>query len=139
MRHHTCLKVVFPGFASAGAVLADISRTIRRAKILGERVASQIGRPFDTAIYLGPEEEGSCPYCHLLKIEYREGNKVMFIVCGAHGELVIGHHGDIRPTWDANSVTSALTLKGLQTHRDDVMAQLAEERPSILADFPRRI
>lgn len=124
-------QVVFPGFAHAGAVLTDAKNTVERAKILGQRVASQIGKPYDQALYLGPEEKGACPYCHLLKVQYRQGNDVLCIVCGAQGRLVVGSGGDIRPVWEKDSIISALTLKGKQKHRDDIVEKLNSERPKL--------
>lgn len=131
-------QVVIPGFAHAGSVLTDPEHTIERAQELGERVASQIGKAFDDAKYLGPEEPGSCPYCHLLKVEYGEGNSVRCIVCGAQGKLVIRANGDIRPIWEEDSNISALTLKGKQKHRDDIVRKLDAERlvlPGIAAQL----
>ena len=121
-------QVVFPGFATAGAVLLDIDDTVERAKCLGVRVARQIGRQYDEVKYLGPEEEGSCPYCHLCKVEFREDNHVVCIVCGANGTLTSGPDGKIRPTWEKDSDVSCLTLKGKWKHLDDIAARLGSQR-----------
>ncbi|KAJ9131780.1 Oxidoreductase [Pleurostoma richardsiae] len=124
-------QVVIPGCANAGAVLTDPVRTIERAKTLGQRVASQIGKPYDEAKYLGEEQKGSCPYCHLLKIEFRDGNTVQCIVCGALGHLSTGPDGEIRPTWEEDSNISCVTLKGKWKHLDDIKVQLDSERPQM--------
>lgn len=68
-------QVVLAGYAIQGAVLADSGIAVGRAELLGRRMASQLGKVYDEAQYLGPEERGSCPYCHLLKIEFREGTQ----------------------------------------------------------------
>ncbi|KAI1498592.1 flavoprotein [Biscogniauxia marginata] len=121
-------QVVFPGFANAGSVLLEAESTIGRSRTLGERVASQIGKPYDEAKYLGSEEEGSCPYCHLLKLEFREGNNVACIVCGANGTLSVAANGNIRPTWESNSKVSCMTLEGKWKHLDDIGKKLGSER-----------
>ncbi|KAJ9149984.1 Oxidoreductase [Pleurostoma richardsiae] len=124
-------QVVFPGFATAGAVLLDAENTVERAKRLGVHVASQMGKPYDEARYLGPKEEGSCPYCYLLKIEFREENHVVCTVCGANGTLVVGPDGNIRPTWEDDSNVSCMTLKGKWKHLDDIVAGLGSERSKL--------
>ncbi|KAF5692415.1 nadph-dependent fmn reductase [Fusarium denticulatum] len=127
-------QVVLTGYANPGAVLADSGAALQRAELLGRRVASQMGKPYDEAQYLGPEESGSCPYCHLLKIELREGNKVVCITCGANGILEQGPGGNIRPKWEEDSTVSCLTLKGKLQHRYDIGDKMSLERPK-LASF----
>ncbi|KAI5920394.1 flavoprotein [Camillea tinctor] len=131
MHAHVIDQVVFPGFANAGSVLLEAEHTIPRARTLGERVASQIGKPYDEAMYLGPEEEGSCPYCHLLKIEFREGNNVACMTCGANAVLAVGEGGKIRPVWEKNSNVSCMTLEGKWKHIDDIGRKLGSERPRL--------
>ncbi|KAJ9627608.1 hypothetical protein H2203_002820 [Taxawa tesnikishii (nom. ined.)] len=122
---------VFPGNANAAAVLTHPEETVERAKKLGENVVSQIGKSFDEAKYLGPREKGACPYCNLLKLEFREGNHVQCIVCGANGELETDSDGDIRPVWEEDSLASQFTLKGKWKHIDDIGVQLNEEREKL--------
>ncbi|CCT74219.1 uncharacterized protein FFUJ_10262 [Fusarium fujikuroi IMI 58289] len=124
-------QVVLSGYASPGAVLADAGTALARAELLGRRVASQMGKPYDEAQYLGPEESDSCPYCHLLKIEFREGNRVVCIVCGANGILELGPGGDIRPEWEKDSNVSCLTLRGKIQHRHDIRDKLSMEQPKL--------
>ncbi|KAF5965588.1 putative nadph-dependent fmn reductase protein [Fusarium bulbicola] len=124
-------QVVLSGYASQGAVLTDSGAAVERAELLGRRVASQMGKPYDEAQYLGPEESGSCPYCHLLKIEFREGNKVVCIVCGANGILELRPGGNIRPKWEEDSTVSCLTLKGKLQHRYDVRDKMSLEKPKL--------
>ncbi|KAH7173228.1 uncharacterized protein B0J16DRAFT_275003 [Fusarium flagelliforme] len=114
-----------------GSVLADSGAALERAELLGRRVASQMGKPYDEAQYLGPEESGGCPYCHLLKIEFREGNKVVCITCGANGYLELGPGGDIRPKWEEDSTVSCLTLQGKIQHRYDIREKMALEQPKL--------
>jgi multimeric flavodoxin WrbA len=125
-------QIVLPGFANAGSVLLDPENAIARAETLARRVASQMGRPFEETNYLGSEELGSCPYCHQLKLEFRQGNHVVCIVCGANGVLMTGQNGDIRPIWEEDSSVSCITLKGKWKHLDDIRGKLDGER----AKFP---
>ncbi|KAF4985764.1 hypothetical protein FDECE_16333 [Fusarium decemcellulare] len=69
-------QAVIKGYGVAGSVLIDKDKTVRRAELLGQRVASQLGRPLGTATYLGPELDGSCPYCHLRVIQLREKDEI---------------------------------------------------------------
>lgn len=132
--------VVFPGFAHAGSVLTD-SDAITRASKVGTNVASQIGRAFEDAKYLGPEEDGSCPYCHLLKFEFKGAdNRIRCITCGAAGELKTKADGRMRPIWDEDSDLSCITLKGKWQHVDDIAEGLAMEReklPAVKAEMER--
>lgn len=131
---------VFPGFAHAGAVLTDPEAVTRASKV-GTNVASQIGRPFDDAKYLGPEEDGSCPYCHLLKFEFQGAdNRIRCITCGAAGELKTRADGRVRPVWDKDSDLSCITLKGKWQHVDDIAEGLAierEELPKVATELDR--
>jgi len=124
-------QVVIPGCSNAGAVFTDPSRTVDGARTLGERVASQIGKPVNEVKYLGDEDKSGCPYCHLLKIEFRDGNTVQCIVCGALGYLSAGPDGDIRPTWEQDSNISCVTLKEKWKHLDDIKMHMASERPKM--------
>ncbi|KAF4497577.1 6-hydroxy-D-nicotine oxidase [Fusarium agapanthi] len=110
-------QVVLSGYASPGAVLADSGNALGCDELLGRRVASQMGKPYDEAQYLGPQESGSCTYCHLLKIEFREGNNVACITCGANGILELGSEGNIRPKWEEDSTVSCMTLKASIAHK----------------------
>lgn len=132
--------VVLPGFAHAGSVLTG-SGAVARASKIGTNVASQIGRAFDKAIYLGPEEDGSCPYCHLLKFEFQGAdNRIRCITCGAAGELTAKADGRVRPIWDEDSDHSCITLKGKWQHVDDIAEGLAMEReklPAVSSELER--
>lgn len=131
---------VFPGFAHAGAVLTDPEAVVRAAKI-GTNVASQLGRPFDEAVYLGPEEDGSCSYCHLLKFEFQgDNNRIRCITCGAAGELKTRSDGRVRPVWEEDSDLSCITLKGKWQHVDDIAGGLEIERqelPAVATELER--
>lgn len=112
-----------------------------RASTVGTNVASQIGQPFDHAKYLGPEEDGNCPYCHLLKFEFRgDGNRIRCITCGAAGELKTRTDGRFRPVWEDDSDLSCITLKGKWQHVDDIAEGLSMERqrlPMVATELDR--
>ena len=76
-------QVVFEGAGTPQSIVLQAD-AIERAAQLGRNVASQLGRPFDEAEYLGPD--GLCPMCHLDVIVLR-GRDVECATCGARGEL----------------------------------------------------
>jgi len=101
------------GYAMPGAVLLDGGEAVGRAEELGRNVASQIGNEFEKARYLGPSEDGACPYCHLAQIEMEwTANKVYCITCGLDGKLEADGEGKIRPRWNENPKDCFLTMKG---------------------------
>lgn len=112
-----------------------------RASKVGTNVASQIGHPFGDAQYLGPKEDGGCPYCHLLKFEFQGvGNRIRCITCGAAGELKTRMDGKFRPVWEEDSDLSCITLKGKWQHVDDIAEGLSLERqklPMVAAELDR--
>lgn len=136
-------QVVIPGNANPAAVLLRPESTLARAELLGQRVASQMGKPVDEAHYLGPEEKGSCPYCHLLKIGFRGTgkNEILCLVCGAHGKLTVSEEdGAVTPEWEQDSKFSGLTLEGKWNHINDITEQLEWERaqlPGILDEWEK--
>lgn len=126
---------VFKGYGSPGSVLLYGGEAIKRAQRMGENVASQIGKHFDEARYLGPDEPGNCPYCHLPKVEidYTATNDVGCVTCGARGKLSIGEDGIIRPIWESNSQVSCITMAGKAKHLDDIGESSMKEIPLMAA------
>lgn len=116
-------QACFAGYAAHGSVLAGGQEAVGRARLLGQRVADQLGQPLGQARFLGDAEEGSCPYCHLLAISFLGGDRIMCTVCGARGRLSVSPDGGFRPEWAADSGVSHLTLKGKRKHIEDLMAQ----------------
>jgi multimeric flavodoxin WrbA len=113
----------------AGSVLLK-PEIVDRAKLLARNVVSQLGKPFDSAQYLGAEEEGACPYCHLSALELlHDGrNGVGCVTCGARGKLVAKSDGRILPEWEEDSIWSCITLKAKLKHVDDIKAWGTRER-----------
>lgn len=125
-------QYVAKGFLASGAVLASPS-VVERVGQLGRNVASQLGKSFEDARYLGPEEEGSCQYCHLSALElfHTADNAVGCVTCGAKGRLVVKEDGRILPEWEEDSEWSCETKKGKKKYDEDVAAYIAEERASL--------
>lgn len=123
-------QVCFMGYANPGAVLrSEDDQVIARAQILGRSVASQIGRAFDEAVYLGPEPEGCCPHCHLSKLDFFGGqeNRIGCVVCGNTGRLEVQSNGSITTRWDEDSEYCCITMKGKQKHVDDIFKKGSSE------------
>lgn len=113
-------QAVVAGCANPGAVLSERGgAAMDRAAELGRRVASQLGRSFDEAAYLGPEVEGGCPQCHLAKYDYFGGQKMGCVVCGHTGRFVV-REGSVGVAWDADSEYSCITWRGKLKHLDDI-------------------
>jgi multimeric flavodoxin WrbA len=98
-------QVVFEGAGTPRSIVLDAG-ALERAALLGRNVASQLGRAFDDAEYLGPP--GACPHCHLDVVVLR-GRAVECATCGARGELV---DGSARFTPEG----SVITLREKQEH-----------------------
>jgi multimeric flavodoxin WrbA len=73
------------GGAGTPRSIALSPAALERARRLGANVASQLGRRFDDAQYLG-DEPGLCPMCHLDVVVLR-GRDVECATCGARGKL----------------------------------------------------
>ncbi|KAF2030106.1 flavo protein [Setomelanomma holmii] len=122
-------QVEFMGYANPGAVLRSAGdEVMKRASQLGANVASQIGRSFDDARYLGPEPEGACPACHLAKYDFFGGanNAIGCVTCGNTGRLVV-EDGKVRPQWDEESEYCCMWMKGKQKHVDDIFKKGSAE------------
>lgn len=115
-------QAVVMGCANPGAVVyAGDGKVMERAEEVGRRVASQLGRGFDEAEYLGPVVEGACPQCHLAKYDFFGGSemKVGCVVCGNTGRFVV--EGDrVRVQWDEDSDYCCISWRGKEKHLDDI-------------------
>lgn len=121
-------QYVANGFSNAGAVLADAD-VVARTKQLGVNIASQLGKSFDEAEYLGLQQPGCCPNCHLSTIELLRGphNAVQCTTCGTTGQLVVQSDGRILPEWEAGSIWSCQTSAGKTKHWEDITTGLERE------------
>ncbi|TKA30700.1 hypothetical protein B0A50_02420 [Salinomyces thailandicus] len=130
--HVKCVdQFVGRGCLQAGSVLLRPG-LVERAGMLGARVASQVGKGYEEAEYLGEREKGACPYCCLRKFELlrfegeeegEEGgeNSIGCVTCGARGRLVVGEDGEVLPEFEADSEWSCLTLRGKVKHCEDIV------------------
>lgn len=123
-------QVVFQTCGTPGSIIARAQGSfVERATQLGKNVASQIGKSFDDASYLGDEPEGACPYCHLAKVDmfYGTENKIGCVSCGAQGVLKVDPDGIIRPVWNKNCGVSSITWAGKKLHVGDIHKESAAE------------
>ncbi|KAH7095727.1 flavoprotein-like protein [Paraphoma chrysanthemicola] len=130
-------QVVCMGYANPGAVLKSSGDEVMlRAEELGRNVASQIGKSFDDALYLGPEPEGACPACHLAKYDFFGGseNNIGCVTCGNTGKLVAREGGKVGPVWDTESEYCCISMKGKQKHVDDIFKKGSSEWKSGVRD-----
>ncbi len=112
-------------FAGAGTPASIVLQpeALERAATLGRRVASQAGRAFEQAEYLG--SRGLCPMCHLDVIALRSGGAVECATCGAAGRLELGPDG---PTahFDADGCAqSVISLAEKRAHFFEVQETAA--------------
>lgn len=106
--------------ANPGAVIgARDGEVMERAELLGQRVASQMGKGFEEAEYLGPEVEGACPQCHLAKYDFFGGMEMGCVVCGNTGRFVVDG-GKVGVKWDEESEYCCISWRGKQKHIDDI-------------------
>ena len=84
-------QFVVSGAGTPKSVVLDTDALARSAQ-LGRNVATQMGRSFDDAEYVG--EPGLCPLCHLDVIELR-GRAVSCATCGAAGRLAEQHRREV--------------------------------------------
>lgn len=122
-------QIIFSGYASPGSVIfKDGGSCVERARLLGKNVASQLGKKWDDATFLGPNAEGSCPYCHLAQFEFVGGvsNEICCTVCGMRGTLV-AEGNTIKPVWSSDASQSCITMEGKFLHADHIQVAGKEE------------
>ncbi|KAH6629739.1 flavoprotein-like protein [Boeremia exigua] len=115
-------QAIVMGCANPGAVLGTQSgAAVKRAEDLGRKVASQIGKRFDEAKYLGPVPEGACSQCWLAKYDFFGGDEMRMgcVVCGNTGRFVV-KDGKMEVKWDENSEYCCITWRGKEKHLDDI-------------------
>jgi multimeric flavodoxin WrbA len=92
-------------------VMDDAAMT--RAARLGSNVATQLGRTFGEAEYVG--DQGSCPVCHLDLVALR-GQEVICATCGAQGQL----RSDCSIAW-TDLATSVISMQEKRTHYAEIL------------------
>jgi multimeric flavodoxin WrbA len=128
-------QVVFSGAGTPRSIVLD-DAALARAELLGTHVASQLGRSFDEATYLG--EPGLCPLCHL-NVVVLDGCDVSCATCGARGVL----RPEGRVDW-ADLTSSVLTMAEKRAHATEIQDTAArhhaqrtaiDERADALGEF----
>jgi multimeric flavodoxin WrbA len=109
-------QAVFGGAGTPRSIVLDDEAPARAAR-LGANVASQLGKPFDDAAYLG--EPGLCPMCHLNVIELT-GSAVACATCGCRGEL----RPDLTVHWTDRD-TSVLSMTEKRAHAAEIQGTAA--------------
>jgi multimeric flavodoxin WrbA len=113
-------QVQFDGAGTPRSVVLD-EQAVLRAASLGRNVASQLGRSFPEAEYLG--DPGLCPLCHLDVVVLR-GADVECATCGARGRLGPGH--DV--TW-TDLTTSVISLEERRAHAREIQETAERQLP----------
>jgi multimeric flavodoxin WrbA len=104
--------MIVGGAGTPGAVVLNDS-AMKRASKLGIAVASQLGRTFEAAEYVG--DSGLCPVCHLDIVQLK-GKEVTCATCGAKGQLL----SDSSIEWtDLN--TSVISMKEKNSHYVEIL------------------
>jgi multimeric flavodoxin WrbA len=106
-------QIVVSGAGTPRSVVLD-EAALQRASRLGLNVASQLGREFDDAEYLG--DPGLCPLCHLNVVELH-GRSVCCATCGARGQLT----DDLTVVW-TDLQTSVVTVAEKHAHYEEILA-----------------
>jgi multimeric flavodoxin WrbA len=121
-------QVQFEGAGTPRSIVLD-DEALARAGQLGRNVASQLGRSFDDAEYLG--QPGLCPMCHLDVIVLR-GRSVECATCGATGRL----DGDATVQW-LDLDTSVISLADRRAHAVEIQTT-AQKHAAVRDEIERR-
>ncbi|WP_375479032.1 NAD(P)H-dependent oxidoreductase [uncultured Jatrophihabitans sp.] len=122
-------QALFGGAGTPRSIVLDAD-ALTRAKLLGERVAGQLGRGLDDAEYLG--DAGLCPMCHLDVVVLR-GTDVECATCGARGRLA-GADGAV--SW-TDLTTSVIGMADRQAHSVEIQ-ETAARHAGQRAEIERR-
>jgi flavone/flavonol reductase len=116
-------QAAFAGSGTPASIVLQ-PQALERARLLGERVAAQLGRTFEEVEYLG--EPGLCPLCHLSVIDVRDGGVVECATCGAEGRMV-AEGGEVRIRFDdpAGLARSVIAMEEKRLHSEEILATAA--------------
>ncbi|HEY3775817.1 MAG TPA: NAD(P)H-dependent oxidoreductase [Solirubrobacteraceae bacterium] len=117
-------QAVFSGSGTPASVVLQ-PWALDRARLLGERIAEQLGRPFEDVEYLG--EPGLCPLCHLNVIDVREDDVVECATCGAEGQLLADESGGVSIVFDdpAGLAKSVISMQEKRLHSEEILSTAA--------------
>jgi multimeric flavodoxin WrbA len=132
-------QVQVGGAGTPRSIVLD-EAAVSRAAQLGGNVASQLGRSFDDAEYLG--EPGLCPVCHLSVVELR-GTSVECATCGARGRLTADltvRWTDLTPSVIGMTEKRAHSAEIQETAQDHApLRPTIDERAAVFAAYDRRV
>ena len=112
-------QVQFRKIAAAGAA-ALYEDVLERARLLGRRVAENMGKPFDDVEYAG-DEPGTCPVCHNDLMIVGKESPIRCAICGMQGEITV-ENGKITVVFsEEERRKSHLTFENKQFHGQEVM------------------
>ncbi len=117
-------QAVFAGSGTPASVVLQPS-ALDRARLLGERIAGQLGRRYDEVEYLG--EPGLCPLCHLNVIDVRADDVVECATCGAEGHLLADEVGGVSVVFDdpAGLAKSVIAMEEKRLHSKEILSTAA--------------
>ena len=117
-------QAVFAGSGTPASVVLQPA-ALDRARLLGERIAEQLGRSFEEVEYLG--EPGLCPLCHLNVIDVRADDVVECATCGAEGQLLADESGGVSVVFDdpAGLAKSVIAMEEKRLHSEEILATAA--------------
>lgn len=121
-------QMLVTGTGTPQSIVLD-DAALARAGDLGRNVASQLGRTFDEAEYLGPP--GLCPLCHLDVVELR-GTSVACATCGTSGRL----RPDLTVEW-TDLTTSVISVDEKRTHFEEIL-MTAEQHAKLRDTISRK-
>jgi multimeric flavodoxin WrbA len=117
-------QAVFAGSGTPASVVLQPA-ALDRARLLGSRVADQLGRSFQEVEYLG--EPGLCPLCHLNVIDVRADDVVECATCGAEGQLLADESGGVSVVFDdpAGLAKSVIAMEEKRLHSEEILTTAA--------------
>lgn len=113
-------QAIFDGAGTPRSIVLD-QDALERARLLGRRVAEQLGHGLDDAEYQG--DPGECPMCHLSVVELH-GAEVICAACGSRGVL----RTDFTVQW-TNLDTSVISMVERADHTDEIGETAARHAP----------
>jgi multimeric flavodoxin WrbA len=121
-------QFVVSGAGTPQSIVLDHDALARAAR-LGGHVATQLGRPFEDAVYAG--DPGLCPICHLDVVELR-GRAVACATCGAQGRLA----DDFTVEW-TDLTTSVISVDEKRQHYEEIL-QTAQQHAKVRTEITER-
>ncbi len=123
LRNGVVDQAVFAGSGTPASIVLQPD-ALARARLLGGRVAEQLGRPYDEVEYMGAP--GLCPLCHLSVVDVRDGGVVECATCGAEGQLAVRSDGAPEVRFDPTGLAkSVIAMEEKRHHSEEILATAA--------------